>query len=77
MNIIEILNSCKGSDRYSSTDVEDAFFTIMLSEESRHYTTYADSEPYCYSSMRTRNGTRWRIRVGASADRSENATLQC
>jgi hypothetical protein len=39
-DIASILNSFLRSNRYSSTDIEDAFFTIMLHPASRKYTAF-------------------------------------
>jgi hypothetical protein len=38
--ILILLDLCRGSDRYSSSDVEDAFFSIFLEESSRAYTAF-------------------------------------
>lgn len=38
--ISDLLDRCSGSNRYSSGDVEDAFFTIWMEEASRQYTAF-------------------------------------
>jgi hypothetical protein len=40
-NIISLLDRCTfNSTRYSSTDIEDAFFTILLKEACREFTAF-------------------------------------
>lgn len=39
-NIVGLLDSMRGSDRYSTTDVEDAFYTILMDNLSSSYTAF-------------------------------------
>jgi hypothetical protein len=38
--IDDLLDKCQGATRFTCTDIEDAFFTIELGEESRPYTAF-------------------------------------
>lgn len=40
-NILELLDRFHDCDRYSTADIQDAFFTVRLSEMSRQYTAFA------------------------------------
>ena len=38
--IPELIDKMKGKDRYSTSDIQDAFFTVEMDEESRPYTAF-------------------------------------
>ena len=38
--IPELIDKMKGKDRYSTSDIQDAFFTVCMDEESRPYTAF-------------------------------------
>jgi hypothetical protein len=63
-NIISLLDRCTfNSTRYSSTDIEDAFFTILLKEACREFTAFQTPDgcfEYCVMPQGTRNAaTYW------------------
>jgi hypothetical protein len=38
--ILELIDKMKGKARYSTSDIQDAFFTVEMDEESRPYTAF-------------------------------------